>query len=71
MTTAAYYQAKLDDVNTAISALETGTQETELADGRRVRRQGIEALYAERARLEANLNRVSRTGLSISRGAAL
>ncbi len=71
MTTSAYYQAKLDAVNTAIAALEGGALETQLADGRRVRRQDIEPLYTERARLEENLNRVSRPAISISRGAAL
>lgn len=67
-----YYQDKLDGVNTAITALEAGESEARLADGRMVRNHDIASLYAERARLETELARVSRTrgGVAISRGAA-
>lgn len=71
---ASYYQSKLDAVNVAIAAQEiaTATLEVRFADGRAVKsRNDLEALYAERARLEVSLNRVSYGGIRISRGAAL
>lgn len=66
-----YYQTRLDEVNAAIASIETGAAEVTFADGRRVRRADLQAMYAERARLEAALDRASRTGgtIGISRGA--
>lgn len=70
---ASYYQAKLDSINAAIAALEAGELESQLSDGRRVKNHDIASLYTERARLEKELARTSRSGggISISRGAAL
>lgn len=70
---ASYYQTALDAVNAAISAIEAGESEARLADGRMVRNHDIASLYAERARLEREVARTSRSGgrIAISRGAPL
>lgn len=67
----ATYTEQLAQVETAIARAELG-QEVAGADGRRIRRGDLATLYAERRRLTALAAReaVSRTGPSISRGAA-
>jgi hypothetical protein len=67
----ATYTVQLAQVEAAIAKAEAG-QEVTFADGRRIRRGDLAALYAERTRLTplANREAVGRSGPSISRGAA-
>jgi hypothetical protein len=66
----ATYTEQLAAVNAAITKAEAG-QEVTFADGRRVRRGDLAAMYAERTRLTplAAREAVGRSGPSISRGA--
>jgi hypothetical protein len=67
----ATYTFQLAQVEAAIAKAEAG-QEVAFADGRRIRRGDLAALYTERARLTplANREAAGRSGPSISRGAA-
>jgi hypothetical protein len=64
------YTAQLAQVEVAIAKAESG-QEVAFADGRRIRRGDIAALYAERARLTplANREAAGQVGPAILRGA--
>jgi hypothetical protein len=48
-------QQQLDQLNAAIQAIETGSQEYRTAGGRTVRRGDLAVMYRERQRLEAKL----------------
>lgn len=66
----ATYTEQLATVEAAIAKAETG-QEVETADGRRLRRGDLAAMYAERVRLTplAAREAAGRSGPTISRGA--
>jgi hypothetical protein len=66
----ATYTAQLAAVEEAIAKAESG-QEVTFADGRRIRRGDLAAMYAERTRLTALAARegAGRAGPNISRGA--
>lgn len=55
---------ELAQLNAAITAIETGAQEYEIA-GRKLRRGDLEAMYRERRRLKTEVNRESRGGLRV------
>jgi hypothetical protein len=52
-------QTQLDDVDSAISAIENGAQSYTLAEGRTVTKANLKTLYEERKRLDGIISRQS------------